>query len=141
MRYKQKYDRDPTTNETVDYNGKKFKSGRKPVKLDTKTLERLGREGMPLVHVAAYLGIDRTTIYKSVNLLSAYEMGKAWLVHQLSFIQIQKAMSGDNTWLKILGEQYLGQGDKLTIEHIDKNGLLDLPPDQLKEELKQLKVH
>lgn len=132
------YPRDPLTGETLHGGGQKFKGGRKPIKLDAKTLERLGREGVPIVHVAAYFGVDRGVIYK-VEHLDAYKRGLAWLAHQISYIQIQKAMKGNDQWLRILGEQLLDQSDVIKVEQTIKNEALNLTPEQISQELKKFK--
>lgn len=136
-RYNPKFARDENNN-TLDYNGKKFKSGRKPKHLDPKTLEKLGKEGLTITRVADYFGVVREVIYKEEHLVP-YKRGLAWLAHQISFIQVQKAMNGSDHWLRILGEQLLEQSETIKIEQTVKNETLGLTPEQINSELKQIK--
>lgn len=83
--------------------------GRPKVDVDLDDVKELAAEGNSPDHIAAALGISRSTLFGRNDVKEAYEAGRGILGVNLRHWQIEAAKSGNAQMLTFLGREYLGQ--------------------------------
>lgn len=96
----------------------KNKGGRPRAEIDLKQLELLARSQCTDEEIAAWFGIERTTIHRrkkdDPEFLAAMDRGKLKGCASLRSAQMKAALEGNSTLLIWMGKQLLGQSDKST---------------------------
>lgn len=87
-------------------------AGRKKIKIDWDTVERLASIGCTQGEIANVLGVSVDTLQRRKEYAAVYKRGFDKGKMSLRRAQYKKAMDGNTTMLIWLGKQFLGQTDK-----------------------------
>lgn len=95
--------------------------GRPRAEIPLEEVEKLGSFGCTIEDIAGFFGVSSKTVFRRVEsepeFARAYERGRANMRCSLRRKQISVAMEGNYTMLIWCGKQYLGQHDRIEMEH------------------------
>jgi hypothetical protein len=90
--------------------------GRPRIKIDRDKVVELASKGATIKYIASFFAISEATLYRRFD--AAIEIGRSLRDGTLQMRQFESAMAGNSVMLKWLGQQWLGQKDKLETTEI-----------------------